>query len=239
MNMCDIRSNCPILSYCHEIFKSKILKSIYIWKILFRFGENTTIVAQKKKFNPIENKEPKVQAQNTFVPPTEKGKSINFLLNVVVLFVSFFVVFLLAKKIGGYKWVRETLLKENLDYIKKFPKLTTEEKLESRLGFDYAYIKMLKESPENAVILMPRRSFIDSVRKDNQALSMNSAGIFNGTWSEYFLYPRKVVFEDNKQNPLYNKVTHVAILSYKGYEKLNYQVADSSKKAYGIVPISK
>ena len=197
-------------------------------------------MAQKKKTNPIENKEPRVQAQTTFIPPSEKPKGINFLVNVVVLLLSLFFVMILMKKVDGYKWVRETLFKENLDFIKKNGSLTTDQKLEAKLGFDYAYVRMLKDSPENAVILMPTRTYIDTIRKQNQAISMNSAGIFNATWSEYFLYPRKIVFEDERdKNPLYKKVTHVAILSYRGYEKLNYQVADSSKIAYGILAITK
>lgn len=197
-------------------------------------------MAQKKKISTIENKEPRVQAQSTFTPPSARSNGINILMNVVLLLVSLFFVMILMKKVDGYKWVRETLFKENLEFIKKYPTLNTDQKLEAKLGFDYAYIRMLKEAPENAVIIMPRRSLIDSVRKQNQAFALNSGGIFNGTWSEYFIYPRKVVYEDDKaKNPLYKKATHVAILSYSGYEKLNYQVADSSKKAYGVVAIAK
>ncbi len=155
-----------------------------------------------------------------------------------MLLVSFLLVFLLIKKVDGYKWVKDTLIKENMDVIKKYPNLTTDEKLQAKLGFDYAYLKMLNKAPENAVILMPSRTLIDTVRKQQQAINLNSGGIFNGSWSRYFVYPRRLVYEDNKdKDPLYKKVTHIAVMNYWGYDKINYQVADSAKQAFGVIPV--
>jgi hypothetical protein len=78
-------------------------------------------------------------------------------------------------------------------------------------------LKYLRENtPENAVILLPPHSAIDT---SEEMKFLNSA-----EWVEYFIFPRLCVGEDDKEKSkaLYEKVTHVAIVNGWGYDKLHY-----------------
>ncbi|MDD5231399.1 MAG: hypothetical protein PHC43_08725, partial [Candidatus Marinimicrobia bacterium] len=59
----------------------------------------------------------------------------------------------------------------------------------------------------------------------------------NKAWSTYFLYPRRLVYEAEKEkNPFYDKVDYVAIVNFWGYDKLEYEVAQKIK--LNILPVS-
>ena len=61
-------------------------------------------------------------------------------------------------------------------------------------------------------------------------------GVKSKLWNTYFLYPRKVVGENEKDSsPLYAQVTHVMIVDAWGYDKLTYPV--SRKEKYAVLPI--
>lgn len=158
----------------------------------------------------------------------EKNKSLSFRRNLLVAFVFAVILLLLYMAVPGYKWaITEMAARNNelIDRIEKrtlnnnLPELTMDDKRFFRIGC-YWYLKYLRENtPQNAVILLPPNSVVDT----SQEMKMMS----HSEWVEYFIFPRLCVGEDEKetQKELYSKVTHVAVINGWGYEKLRYQPA--------------
>lgn len=184
----------------------------------------------KKKMHRKKQKQKQVQTQDRSTPLRSK--------DMIALIISFLVVFVLYKTVGGYKWLWDTLVIGNIKMIRKYPDLTIEKKWEVKCGFDYTYLNFIKKNtPEDAIILMPSDSALYPEGQKSDFNTRNSAGVKNKAWSTYFLYPRKVVYEREKEsNPLYTKVNYVAIANYKGYEKLSYKI--DKKQKYYVLPIS-
>jgi hypothetical protein len=132
----------------------------------------------------------------------------------------------------GYQWTWESLLKGNWNYIQRHRKASLDERNQGKLGFDYMYLSFIKKNtPEDAIILFPLRTHITE-QNDNKKLSGNIA---TKSWVTHFVYPRTVLYKDEKDtNPLYNKVTHVAIIAGHGYEDVEYEV--QKKYAFTVIP---
>jgi hypothetical protein len=185
-----------------------------------------------------ENKKKKKLDQKNKI---ENGNDkILFLLrNIAGLLFSLILIIILYQKIPGYKWLWDSLVISNQKMIKKYPDLSLEQKFEIKCGFDYKYLHFVKNnSPEDAIILMPSKEDIFPRGQKSDFNTKGSGGIRNKAWATYFLYPRKLVYEVEKdENPLYKKINYVAIVNYLGYEKLNYEV--NKKQKYNILPINK
>ena len=125
------------------------------------------------------------------------------------------------------------MLTSNMELIRKNPNLTLKEKNEMKLGADFVYLWFLKEStPENAVILYP--SSEDFYPPDKQ--SPFKQGITNKIWALRVLYPRLLVLPSEMETNRYAPdITHVAIVNGRGYERLNYPLAN--KQEHGIFPV--
>ena len=151
--------------------------------------------------------------------PTQK-KGIAFHMNLIALVVSFFFVLVLYKNVPTYQWLKDTLIKENLKLIKKYPRLTLDEKLQAKIGYDYAVIKMIKDStPETAIVLLPPKDSCHKVRGLEKAQGLNGGGIASKFWCEYYLYPRKVVYSLD-HDPDSAKVDYIAVIGGYGLERL-------------------
>lgn len=150
------------------------------------------------------------------------------------------------KLFHSYKWIVQINLLQNYQKINAFRKAgyTTSQYQEYKSGFDYNYLKYIKENtPYNAVILMPDQKDLETSTVQNLELK----NISNKAWSYYFLHPRTLVYDQPNQpdaNPIvkdvnYEKdrerITHVAIANGKGYEHLKYQVRGSPE--HTVVPI--
>lgn len=147
-------------------------------------------------------------------------KGIPFHFNVIALAVSFFFVLFLYKNVPSYQWLKDELIKENLKMIKKYPRLSIDEKLQAKIGYDYAVLKMIKDStPVEAVILFPPRDTCAKIRTMEKAQSLNGGGIATKLWVEYYLYPRKVVYENSK-DPNEAKADYYAVLASHQFGKL-------------------
>ncbi|MCB9186889.1 MAG: hypothetical protein H6601_09100 [Flavobacteriales bacterium] len=139
---------------------------------------------------------------------------------------------------AGYNWVVESQIIQSQESMKKFKDLTYQQKMEAKLGFTMRYFDFIrKNTPDTAVILMPPDTVI---RPPGQVHHTKTA--MNGyttiyTWVSYFIYPRKLVYEDRKERfpQLTDKVTHVAIINKWGYNKLPYRV--NQENEYSIMPI--
>lgn len=131
----------------------------------------------------------------------------------------------------GYHWVYFSLLKGNMETIKKYPRLTLEQKTQMKLGTSYEYLLYLKRAtPENAVILYPEAK---DFRENGSPFTQE---IDNKIYATRFLYPRKLVLESERNASKYrDKITHVAIVNGKGKDKLPYPV--DADFQHGVLPI--
>ncbi|MDR1407730.1 MAG: hypothetical protein LBJ23_06770 [Tannerella sp.] len=132
----------------------------------------------------------------------------------------------------GYQWTWSGYLKGNWDFIREHPHLTPEERLQAKLGFDYAFLNFVKQNtPDDAVILFPRQEHITEKVGNNQ-LTVNIA---SKMWVTHFVYPRRIVYRDEAEtNPLYRDITHVAICAMHGYEDMDYEV--NPQQPFAIFP---
>jgi hypothetical protein len=145
--------------------------------------------------------------------------------NLLVTFILVVVLLLLYVSVPGYHWAITEMAVRNKELIDRIetrrlntnmPELTMDDKRLFKIS-NYWYLKYLRENtPENAVILLPPHSAIDT---SEEMKFLNSA-----EWVEYFIFPRLCVGEDDKEKSkaLYEKVTHVAIVNGWGYDKLHY-----------------
>ena len=143
------------------------------------------------------------------------------------------ILFVLFRFVAGYSWFVNDFFLGNVKILWKYDDITIDKKYEMKLGADYRFINFVKNNtPQDAVILMPPNEFLNKKPFNTN----ESWGIKSKLWNTYFLYPRKVVKENEKTtSPLYAQVTHVMIVDYWGYDKLAYQVA--KKEKYAVLPL--
>lgn len=157
--------------------------------------------------------------------------------NLILLVATFFFTQAIRKDGAGYQWVFENLIEDNLKMIKKYKKLNHDERLQAKLGYTAAYLSFIaKNTPENAVILMaPDTVFNPPGQKSDFNNFIRERG-----WASYFVYPRKLVYEHEKElfPDMYERVTHVAIANYWGYQKLPFQVPNKVKHTIIPLPIN-
>jgi hypothetical protein len=79
---------------------------------------------------------------------------------------------------------------------------------------------MIKDStPTNAIVLLPSQEACGKIRTQEKAQSLNGGGIGSKFWCEYYLYPRKVVYDKSADRDT-AKVNYVAVLGGYGLERL-------------------
>ncbi len=138
---------------------------------------------------------------------------------------------------NGYKWVAETLVAKTPEQLEKYKNLNYDQKMEGKLGFAYKYFKFINENtPDSAIILMPPDTIIRPKGQVHYTKKGMNGYTTNPKWVSYFIYPRKLVYEDRKdQYPdLYENFTHVAVMNGWGYQKLPYRVRQESP--FSIMP---
>lgn len=130
-----------------------------------------------------------------------------------------------------YRWVYSSLLKKNMATIKKYPKLTFEDKMQMKLGKDYDFLRFIKQStPENAVLLYPSQ---EAFRKEGSPFKQE---IGNKLYATRFLYPRLLVLESELETSRFaDKITHVVIVNGEGKDKLPYPV--DPEVQYAVLPV--
>jgi hypothetical protein len=135
-------------------------------------------------------------------------------------------------KNDGYQWVWKSLLKGNWDFIGEHRNATLDERFQMKLGFDYVFWSYIKNNtPEDAIVLFPLRKYNTEKGGDYQ-LSGNTN---SKMWVSPFIYPRRMLYKDEQEtNPLYNEVTHVAIVAGHGYDELDYPVTE--RTYFAVLP---
>lgn len=186
---------------------------------------------KKGQKHPPKKKSKKTTEKKKFVLPSIVK---NFLIlgGVLLLFNT------LKEQVPGYKWVAETLVAKTPEQLEKFKDLTYDQKMEGKLGFAYKYFKFINENtPEDAILLFPPDTMIRPKGQVHHSKKGMNGYSTNPRWVSYFIYPRKVVYEDRKdqQPELYKNVTHVAVMNSWGYEKLPYRVG--KKNQFSIMPM--
>ncbi|HVI44697.1 MAG TPA: hypothetical protein VM802_07500 [Chitinophaga sp.] len=138
--------------------------------------------------------------------------------NTVLAAIAGMIIYFIIKSLPGYDWVCNDMLKSNMETISLYPDLTTDQKLEIKLGKSYGYLRYVKEqTPENAVILFPgAEAFSPPGQKSDY-----TGEPYNKLWALRFLYPRKLVIPSEMgKTSYYRKVTHIAVVNGLGAEKL-------------------
>lgn len=146
--------------------------------------------------------------------------------NLLLAVVAWILIALGPRQMFGYSWVEQNYLKENIDFIRKYNYLTTEQRLETKLGVDYNYLLYLRDNtPSDAVIYYPSSGdFLKDQNPDDLAK-------FNGKLCDKLsavrvLYPRKVVVESEWGKTSWSKkVTHIAIVNGQNLDKITYPIA--------------
>jgi len=178
-------------------------------------------------------KDKKNQIKN--VSSKDKSSHPRFL---IINIISFFLIFIFLQQITkhnpGYNWLFNKMIKDNYKSISKYKNLSFDQKMEIKMGFAYKFFKHINtNTPENAIIIFPP----DSIFKINEKVKFPEF-IKHIGWCNYFVYPRKLVSETDKdKTTLYSKATHVAIVNFWGYDKLEYNV--KNKEQFSILPIKK
>lgn len=119
----------------------------------------------------------------------------------------------------GYDWLLNIMLKGNLETIEKYPDLTTQQRYEMKWGGgEISYVfKVKNETPDSAVILFPPK-------KNLQDVGFKS--VVDLPWATYFLYPRKVVYQDDStKNPFYAQADYLISINGWGLDKSPTPVA--------------
>ncbi|MBT8326521.1 MAG: hypothetical protein KJP21_02280 [Bacteroidia bacterium] len=179
----------------------------------------------KKSKRPQKKVAPPKQSKSEKKPST----GIPFINNIVVVFVFVILVVIVKDANTGYKWMSDTLIKLNMKRIKMYKNSTFEEKQVAKMGYNVQFLNYVSDNtPEDAIILMPP----DSIIQQEGVASDFDKHMRNKVWVSYFLYPRKVVFEKEKEtSTLYDKATHIAVINGWGYEKLPHITGNRSKHA--------
>ncbi len=134
----------------------------------------------------------------------------------------------IVKMNPGYQWLIDGYAKSNLKAIKEISEFNFDQKLEAKLGYDYAFIEMIRKStPESAVVFYPsREDFTDT--------SVSTGVSFNGNLCDKlsavrFLYPRRIVIKKELGKTSWSKkISHVAIINGHGRELLPYATPPST-----------
>lgn len=134
----------------------------------------------------------------------------------------------LIKSNAGYEWLIEGYAKSNLEALQQLQGFNNDQKLEAKLGYDYAFIEMIRKStPENAVVFYPsREDFTDKAFNTGIGFSGNLCDKLSAV---RFLYPRKIVIKQELDKTSWSKkLTHVAIVNGHWRELLPYKVPASA-----------
>lgn len=135
----------------------------------------------------------------------------------------------LVRTNAGYGWLINGYAKSNLAAIRETRDFNNDQRLETRLGYDYAFIEMIRKStPETAVVFYPSRAdFTDTTAHAGISFSGNLCDKLSAV---RFLYPRRVVVKEELGKTSWSKkLTHVAIVNGRWRELLPYSVPEQVK----------
>jgi len=156
------------------------------------------------------------------------------------------------KNVSSYNWVYNGLLKDGYKYcgdvqkeinnrtrsvsdpVKKL-QIAYDTKLEAKVGTEFMVLKMIRDNtPPNAIILFPP----PLVMTQTTSYLTLRYEITMKPYASYFLYPRTVVYEQEKgKNPFYEKAQYIFLLHGWGYDHLDY--VHQQQSPVEILPLHK
>lgn len=158
---------------------------------------------KKKKQNLKKRKQAKKTPKN-FTIPTIVLKSIS------LLSISLFLYYIIYSH-PGYKWAFDSLVVSNAKFIYNNPDLSIDERYAMKLGFNYNFLKQLKDrTPEDAIILYPSPEVFYN---EGNIKPFHDYHITMVRYANYFLYPRKVIYQSDTTNHYYQLATHVTLVN--------------------------
>jgi len=144
---------------------------------------------------------------------------------------------LLYSVFPSYTWVYNTLLRDGDNFCDIVEKeidrrtrsvkdpiikrvIAYDTKYEAKLGVDFMLLKMIRDNtPPDAIILFPPPHILTQ----KEAYLTLQQEITMKPWVSHFLYPRTIVYEQEKgKNPFYEKVQYILLLHGWGYDHLDY-----------------
>jgi hypothetical protein len=150
----------------------------------------------------------------------------------------------------SYHWVYDGLLKGGSEYCKmvqqeidkrtqnitdpiKRQNIEYDTKYEAKLGIEYMFLKFIREAtPKNAIILFPPSNVLTQ-KTDYLTLK---GEVTTKTWVSHFLYPRTIVYEQEKgKNPYYKKAQYIVVLHGWGFDHLDY--TPSQRNTVDVLPL--
>lgn len=172
--------------------------------------------------------------QRRSAAPAEKPKTGRFgfswwMKNVLIAALVYMLCPSIVRTNAGYDWLINGYAKSNLAAIQETKDFNTDQRLEARLGYDYAFIEMIRKStPETAVVFYPSRAdFTDTTAHVGITFSGNLCDKLSAV---RFLYPRRVVVKEELGKTSWSKrLTHVAIVNGRWRELLPYKVPEQVK----------
>lgn len=172
--------------------------------------------------------------------PSKAGSSVTgWFFNIFGAFAALIFITVIFSNVQGYDWLMHTMLKQNFETIEQNPPdLTVPQRYEVKWGGrvgqgEISYVNRIKDqTPDSAIIIMPPRKQITDVGfKSMQEMP----------WLTYFLYPRKVVYEDDKDSTnsskLYARANYILALNGWGMNKVNYQI--QKPEAFMVLPLKR
>ena len=156
--------------------------------------------------------------------------------NIIGAGVAWVVITILFSNVQGYDWLLNTMLKGNFETMEQNPPNPTvdqryEIKWGGKIGMgEISYVNRIKQQcPDSAIIIIPPRKLLTDVGfKSMQEMA----------WLTYFVYPRKVVYEDDKDTTkLYGRANYVLAVNGWGMNKVNYQI--QKPEAFMVLPLKK
>ena len=182
------------------------------------------------------NKPDKKRKANKKQPNQNKsGGGIPIVNNIVLALAILLLVLWSKDNFRGYQWLTQSLIKNNQKIMEQYGDIPMGQKLSMKLGINGAFVNYVKENtPPDAIILYPPKEVVrdkDYKRKFNHYSTAKYS-------LRYYLYPRQPVFpDDSGVLPIYDSITHVAIINGWGYHKLNYPVR--KKQDLNILPVER
>ena len=154
--------------------------------------------------------------------------------NLIAIFFIFFI-FLFLLQIDGYKFTVDKIIINSIAFMISKPDLSYEQKSAVKNGKDFQYLDFIKtKTPENSTILMPSEDMIFPKGRAHIFNKGSAWGIKNKAWSQYYLYPRKLIYVDELTPSQMQQFDYVAIVNSFGYEYLNY--TPRKRVRIGIMP---
>ena len=167
-------------------------------------------------------------------PGDSSSKGLNFIsgffFNLLYAGLSAMFIYVIFNSVQGYDWLYNTMLKNNFETIEKYPDLGVPQRYELKWGGEIGYVNRIKmQTPDTAIILVPPKKLLE------QAVFKSAVEL---PWLTYFVYPRKVVYEDDKDSSkLYSRATYILAVNGWGFDKVNYHI--DRPEAFMVLPLKK